>query len=92
MNCYGLIDMNRWQFPGVQLEVIRLYRANGALKERLNPDGWVSKITGQGIRTQDDDIAALWVLTYFADLVSNEGMSEAYSSQGWEGEAPVASR
>ena len=35
MNRHGLAELNRRDFLGVQLEVVRLYRANGALKERL---------------------------------------------------------
>ena len=45
MNRHGLADLNRREFSGVQLEVVRLDRANGTIKERLNSDAWISDIT-----------------------------------------------
>ena len=45
MNRRGLAELNRRDFLGVQLEVVRLYRANGTLKEWLNPDVWISNIS-----------------------------------------------
>jgi len=40
MNRHGLADLNRREFSGVQLEVVRLDRANGTIKERLNSDAF----------------------------------------------------
>ena len=36
MNRHGLADLNRREFSSVQLEVVRLDRANATIKERLN--------------------------------------------------------
>jgi hypothetical protein len=49
VNRHGLANLNRRKFSDVQLEVVRLYRANGTLKEWFNPDTWISDIADQGV-------------------------------------------
>jgi hypothetical protein len=51
MNRHGLTNLNRRELSGVQLEVVRLYRADGTLKEWFNPDAWISNIAYEGVRT-----------------------------------------
>jgi hypothetical protein len=51
MNRHGLAELNRRDFLDVQLEVVRLYRANGTFKEWLDPDAWISNIAYEGVRT-----------------------------------------
>jgi hypothetical protein len=80
MDRHGLADLNRREFSGVQLEVVRLDRANGTFKEWLNPDAWISDIAYEGVRTQDDDISAFWVLADFGYFSFERGHVRSVSS------------
>jgi hypothetical protein len=81
LNCsnrHGLAELNRRGFWGYQLEVIRLYRANGTFKKWLNADARISNIAYEGVRTQDDDISAFRVLADFGYSGFERGHNGAY--------------
>ena len=90
MNRHGLADLNRREFSGVQLEVVRLDRANVTIKERLNSDARISDIAYEGVGTQDDDISAFWVLADFGYFSFERGHIRSVSSQHWESEVPIS--
>jgi hypothetical protein len=90
MNRHGLAKLNRREFPGVQLEIIRLYRANGTFKGGFNPDAWIRNITYQRVRAQDNDISAFWALADFGYFRFERGHLRSLSNQHWEGEAPLS--
>ena len=90
MNRHGLADLNRREFLGVQLEVVRLDRANGTIKERLNSDAWISDIAYEGVGYAGRRLSAFWVLADFGYLSFERGHIGSVSSQHWESELPVS--
>jgi hypothetical protein len=89
MNRHGLAKLNRRDFWGVQLEVIRLYRANGTFKEGFDPDARIRNIAYQEVRAQDNDISAFLGVADFGYSRFERGHIWSVSNQYWEGEAPI---